>query len=54
MKKTAFILASVLIVMAVLFITPNYPIAHETDYERYLNEEHLRNKQQELSSRIEF
>ncbi|MCB0550644.1 MAG: hypothetical protein KDD19_23945 [Phaeodactylibacter sp.] len=54
MKKTAFILASVLIVMAALFITPNYPIAHETDYERYLNEEHLRNKQQELSSRIEF
>ncbi|MCO6489940.1 MAG: hypothetical protein J5I98_16100 [Phaeodactylibacter sp.] len=54
MKNTVFILVSALIIMASVFIAPQYQVAHKTDYEHYLSPDHLRKSRQELASRIAF
>lgn len=54
MKNTVFILVSALIIMASVFIAPQYQVAQKTSYEHYLSPDHLRKSRQELASRIAF
>lgn len=54
MKNTAFIVASVLILIAAIYIAPEYQVAQSADYSHYLKKEHLQKTQQELNSRIAF
>ena len=54
MKNIAFILLSIFTVLAAILVIPENRIAHSTDYDPYLNEEHLQKSQKELGSRIEF
>ena len=54
MKNIAFLILFVLIVLAAIFINPQIEIAHGTDYDHYLTEEHLQKNQKELNSRIGF
>lgn len=54
MRNIIFITASVLILIAAIFINPERQVAQKADYEQYLNPEHLRKSRQELNSRIAF